>query len=759
MPKSRGRKKRNHSNLRAAKHTSVGGISFSRFEIGGEDQEEFRQAVFSAAKQNVAELPKLLNQLNEIFRERTPEGILTTFAFYGSQGSVNAKGELKSLSKDILQHHVELLQAFALTVPLEEWGEGPPTSDVMHVVFDIVPKISDTFIQTRLLERNEEDDAQKQAVMSLQEKIRLHTQAVRNWGYYREVVSICRELYSPLDAKLSAKLGFTATDFIDVSDALVREIERRASEHMNRLAKIFKAKEIKEMVASYYENMPDIEGSPDDFLKLIPEGTQRDGVIGALLSHADLRHLDTMTFTAAQLSELTGKSEAVTQKVLESISRKPGDLVGAETMHLFLANPVWTKPGINYGTSFIITLPQAIFSHINEILREIIASAGLEKVLTDRRASFLEDKTADVLQSVFPTAHILKNAKWTVGAQQFETDVLALVDRTLFLAEAKSHRLTPQGLRGAPDRLKRHLSDMVVEPSVQSERLANLLLAAQAGDRTGIAVAAELKIDPDRIDNIIRISITLDDLSVLSSAEDELKAVGWVPEGHELAPSLHIADLICIATILDNEALVLHYFAERFHFQKAFELLGDELDFLGMYLSTGFNLGKRRDDFRNLMISGLSGPIDRYYEAHYAGFSLPKPRAKLHKVYRDIIARLIERKPDGWSTMAIHLLNSASPDEQIKVNQGLNRLKHAVRKNAQNPGKECYMEIIPPLDRKATIGFYVFPEREKANRRNNMEQCAAVALERDEATTCVIFGRNIDSWDTPYEAVLIAKKS
>src|SRR5690606_8033174 len=112
------------------------------------------------------------------------------------------------------------------------------------------------------------------------------------------------------------------------------------------------------------------------------------------------------------------------------------------------------------------------FSHINEIMWNVAISAKIESDLSDRRATYLEDKTESVIQSVLPTARITKNAKWMVGVQQFETDIIAVVDKTVFLVEAKSHRLTPQGLRGAPDRLKRHLNDMVIAPSIQSERLA-----------------------------------------------------------------------------------------------------------------------------------------------------------------------------------------------------------------------------------------------------------------------------------------------
>lgn len=733
-------------------------VAFSSLTMGGDNHEEFRQAVIKAARENVAEMPNLLDDLGKLLRERTPEGILTTFGFYGSQGTIGPNGELRSLAKGILQHHIELLQALVLTIPVDEWGVGPPTADIMQTVFDTVPKLADIFVQTRIVQRVEEGDPQKQAVMSLQEKIRLHTQAVRNWGYYNEVIAICRELYAPLDSKFAASLGFSISDLLDVSDALVKEVERRSSQHMSQLAKVFKGNTVEQLVRLYYKHMPGIEGSPEDFLKIVPKGTLPEGVKGRLLSHADLRHLDTMSFTVAQVAELTGKPEAVVKGVLDGLSRKPGDLVGTQVQHLFLANPVWLRPGINFGPGYIFALPQAIFSHINEIIRQLAGAAKLEDTLSDRRAAYLEDKTADVLQTALPTARITKNAKWTVGDTPFETDVIAVVDRTLIIAEAKSHRVTPQGLRGAPDSLKHHLTDLVVNPSIQSERLATLVGSARSGDVSSQAIVARLNIDPQKIDHIVRVSITLDDLSVLSSAEDELKNVGWIPAGHDLAPSLHIADLACIAGILGNEILFLHYFAERFHFQKAFELLGDELDFLGLYLSTGFNLGPTRENFKRMMITGMSEPIDRYYEAQYVGLKVPKPRANLYRVYREIVERLALRKPDGWSTIGIHLLNSASPDEQKKVGQGLQRLRKAVKKNANAPGRECFMEIIPALDRKATIGFYVYPEAMKPERRKNMEQLAAGALEREEATTCVVFGKNSDRWSEPYEVVLFAQK-
>lgn len=752
MPKSRGRKKPVKKNA-----SKVAGVAFDTFSIGGESHEEFKDAMLSAARKNVAKFPDLIEKIHEIFRETTPEGILATFGFYGARAAIGSDGTTRSLTKGIEQHHIELLQALVLTLPLRDWGQGPSHGGIMQHVFDIVPELAHAFFQMRLLEKEEELDLQKRAISSLQERIRLHTQAVRNWGYYSEVIRLSRELYSPLDGKFAAALGFTATDVIDIAENLVSEVERRSGEHITRFRRILHGKNPKELVHLYFKHMPNLRGTPDELMEIIPPETTREGVLGWIMSHMDLQHFDLMSFTAEEVAELAGKPKEVAEGILSALSLKPGELAGKDVRHLFLANPVWAKPGLNLTGGYLFAAPQSIFSHINEIMRGLAETTRLDKVLADRRAAYLEDKMIETLKAALPTARILSNAKWTVGAQQFETDAIVILDRTLIIAEAKSHRITPQGLRGAPDRLKRHLIDLVINPSIQSERLAKLTIAARAGDSESRAIVGGLGIDAGKIDTIIRVSVTLDDLSVLSSAEEDLTEAGWMPAGHSLAPSLHIADLICIAEMLENEILFLHYFSERFHFQKQFDLLGDELDFLGLYLSTGFNLGAKREDFRRMIISGMSGPIDRFYDGTDAGLSVVKPKARLHRAYSDIVKRLCERKPNGWTTIGMHLLNSASPEEQKEIERGLQRLRKSVTRKSKPQGHECFMAIIPPLNRKATVGFFVYPDAEKSGRRTAMEQLASEALERDGAKLCVIFGKCAERLNAPYEAVLIAQ--
>ncbi|TIY07916.1 MAG: hypothetical protein E5V18_08240, partial [Mesorhizobium sp.] len=363
--------------------------------------------------------------------------------------------------------------------------------------------------------------------------------------------------------------------------AVVREFERRHSEHFTRLAKVIRSPNVRQMVRNYYKYFPELKGGPEDLLAAMPPGASRDGMMGMIMGHCDLRHSERASFTVAEVAKLSGKPKNLVEAILESLSRAPGSLAGTIPDHLFLANPIWDAPGIDLGDLFVFPIPQMVFSHIHRVMARLAEEAGIKTQLESRRADYLESQLEHTMRKVLPEATIVPAAKWQVGAEQFETDLLVTLDRTVIIAEAKSNHLTPQGLRGAPDRVKRHVSDMVLYPSQQSARLATLITSAKDGYAAAEAIVRRIGIDPASVDQIIRISVTLDDFSVLSSAEADFKEIGWVPADHQLAPTITIADLICIADILDHPLTFLHYLGERIYLQKSFSLFGDELDFLG----------------------------------------------------------------------------------------------------------------------------------------------------------------------------------
>src|SRR5258707_1384853 len=124
--------------------------------------------------------------------------------------------------------------------------------------------------------------------MSLQERLRLQTQAVRNWGSYSQVIRMSTELYAPLDDAIRAKLGFSSSDLITTAQHMVSMLEGRINERHRWLSRVFREHKPRKIVRAYYKNHPLIEGDPEEFIKNILGCATREQVLAMLLQHADL---------------------------------------------------------------------------------------------------------------------------------------------------------------------------------------------------------------------------------------------------------------------------------------------------------------------------------------------------------------------------------------------------------------------------------------------------------------------------------------
>lgn len=735
-------------------------VEYNEFAIDPEKHPEFKAKMLEAARAGAAEFPNHLNLIKDQLKRSDALGVLASVTSYGLRAYVTDKGveQPKKRSIDVEQYHAELLQAILLTIPPDEISQGILTPDVMQTVFDTLPKFTEAFYFQRILDAEDVEDEAEHLVRSLQERVRLHTLAVRNWGYFDEVVQLTIDLFQPLDEVLKGHHGFGATDLIRTMRAVVTEYERRQGEHIDTLRKVFRGRTVRQMVELYFRHVPDLVGAPEEFLSTLPPGVTRDQIMSMTMAHFDLRLAERATFNAEEVAVIAGKPPAMVKAIFSELSLPLGALAGEKPEYLFLGNPVWETPLVDLGEACFIPLPQVIFSHIHRVMDRLAAGAKIKDKLSDRRSRFLEDQLEAVFRKTLPDADIRPAIKWRLGGQQYETDLLVVVDRTIVIAEAKSHRLTVEGLRGAPKRVQRHIKDMVLDPSLQSARLEQLIVDARNGDASALDIMKELKIDASVVDRVIRISVTLDDLSVLSSAEPDFKKAGWVPEDHNLAPTVLIADLICIAEILDTPLLFLHYLSERSYFQRSLDLLGDELDFLGLYLSTGFNLSMLREKNVRLISDGMSQSIDRFFMSREVGVKLPKPKAELRPLFQQIIRRLTETKPFGWTTVGIHLLSCADPAEQKAIERSLMKLRTMVRKNYRDPSHLSSLHIKPPEERKAVVVFHLFPEQHRGEVRKTMEQLAAMALKDDGVDVCVVFARGTETWGHPYEAVILAQR-
>jgi hypothetical protein len=455
----------------------------------------------------------------------------------------------------------------------------------------------------------------------------------------------------------------------------------------------------------------------------------------------------------------TGIEVEIVRKVMAALTLRPGCLQDRDLEHLFLDNPVWRSPILAIGSQYFCAVPMDVFSFIHDVLTSLLETANLKRALEKRRAIYLEDKTEQLLRRALPGAEIVRNAKWRIGAVDYETDLVARIDRTVVIAESKSAALSAPALRGAPERVRRHIRDLITNPSEQSARLEGLNRQANNGDADAKTTLSAIGIDFTSVEQVVRISVTLDDFSVLSSSEGNLKDAGWIPKELELAPTLNIADFACVADILDAPGFFIHYLIERERFQKAVKVLADEMDFLGFYLMTSFNVAGFEEAGHALTMTGMSVAIDRYYNSRDAGVDLPKPVPRLRPYFRSLVEAIQKRAFPGWTSVTVDLLNVASYEEQKQLDKAFVTLRSGVKRNWRDPGHQCSIAVIPRPARKTPVIFYAFSPQLEDTRRETARSLASQALEETGKARCVVIARNITQWDyPPYAFVYVARR-
>lgn len=196
----RRRERKGHKN-------KSGGFRLRPLPLTGVDPDELKAALLAVAEREAETFPKLLKTMLDQLRGKYPPMLISIVVAYSLQATVTNDGQYRTLSTDVLQHHVEVMQALAMTLTRNEWGSEPVIFADANTAMETLKALANGFYYRRFKALEKEGDEQARAILSLQEKLRLFTQAVRNWGSFSQVIRISTELFAPLDAAIKAKVG------------------------------------------------------------------------------------------------------------------------------------------------------------------------------------------------------------------------------------------------------------------------------------------------------------------------------------------------------------------------------------------------------------------------------------------------------------------------------------------------------------------------------------------------------------------------
>jgi hypothetical protein len=290
-----------------------------------------------------------------------------------------------------------------------------------------------------------------------------------------------------------------------------------------------------------------------------------------------------------------------------------------------------------------------------------------------------------------------------------------------------------------------------VDPAEQSGRLRDILLTARSGEPNAVEVVSGLNlgIDPAKIDYVLRLSVTLDDFSALSSAQADLKRAGWLAEGMDLAPTMQLAELRTVTDILDDPATFLNYLSSRAAIQGGLSIFGFEHDFLGAYLQSGLDLpeivsGTHKGIFRNMSLA-----IDRYHMSVEAGYTPEKPKPLIDPYVAAVLAHLRKLAKPGWLAKSIALLDAIPPGHGDDLGGLLDDLAVEGSRNWGDPDHRGTVALCGP-GRRAAAMFHIFPEVLGENLSEKLALLAENSLEELGTDTCVIIARAIERWNLPF---------
>ena len=476
-----------------------------------------------------------------------------------------------------------------------------------------------------------------------------------------------------------------ATSIIDVFEYLVIYIEEVNNERLQNIRTIFKARTIEEAIKIYHE-IYQLPGSVNEATAFFQERCATlEEVRFLILNHSDLFLSKSFSFTSKELASSMNIEPIALEYVLSKLSYQFGDLKDSNPEHFFLANPVWIKPLIKLPTgSYFCATPQVFFSFILQTLDSLLSAEEVKREVQDkRRPKFLEDEIKQLFTQAFPQAVFKQNFKWKDSNVEYESDFIMQIDSYLLIVEAKSGAVSRTALRGAPGSAKNDIQELLVNPSIQSKRFADKIMELKV-KQVFPETFQNLNFDLNAIQKIIRLSVTLEDFATIQSQLSRLTATGWIDKNFSPAPTIALADLEVIFDILTSSPQKIHYLVRRAEIQEHMQYRGDELDLLGLYLKTGFNIGNEEFETKELIISEMSEKVDEYYVALDQDIIRKKPSLELIKWWKDIQIRIEQRCPYRWSEVAVMLLN-VSLDDQRKAEREFKRITRNVKKNWRNP--------------------------------------------------------------------------
>ncbi|HMS72252.1 MAG TPA: hypothetical protein PKB03_04395 [Baekduia sp.] len=669
MASKRGDRRKKSKKRRHPRHDAVvsRGVRFGPLEIFQEglyvgmrvDPEHADYATFRAEQLKVVEaIPERVIDLREqIAQLAAPLHAFDVVFALWSYFSFTLPGTLRPMGEDggpfISEYVAHVLLDRSDAEPLreatpEELRAGADPEKFAGLVRGILPWLPVWFTHRQSEPEAEELDPW----LELRSRLYMHRLTVRSFSYQEQEQETLHGLFDDFAEELRGLAGFDLDQALRLMEAVVElpMLAARARAERARGA----AKHLEKAVAARRSGRAIQSDFPDEYIQRLahlPAKRAALSIEAMTTSWAWLGNGRDAAFSAEELAEAADVAAGTAQRFLDAFSVRFGQRSDRERweadpltafggeMEAMREHPILHDGSGAYLPCSTETLFFGLRDHLTDALKR---DSRTFKRYDRHRARTLEERALRALTGAL-------NADWSHGGVKYwtqtedgaveegEADGVLRADCLLIFVETKAGALAPSARRAAPERLERGLRDLV-EAAAEQLRRAARAIAEKAATKITDPSGAPLSLDVDGVTRVLRIAVTLEDLSSVAPATWRLQQTGLLASD-ETAPwivGIHELELIC--DLVDRPAQLVHYVLRRMRGNRQHVWAMDEMDYFMRYLQHGLfweddELGPEGVDLGN-----HTDPLDAWwYGEHGHTRPAPRPRKRLDRATRELL--------------------------------------------------------------------------------------------------------------------------
>jgi hypothetical protein len=606
---------------------------------------------------------QLRDRLAEILAQVDPVDLLARAAFlyvpfnpdtYKEWESDRSTAHIEYLALQVLPNSAHAPQM------ADQVDAASLTGEAMHLVRELFS------VEALLLTYGQAEDPRNLNDQGQQYRARtqLESMSVRGSGYFEHMRAILLGTLGQFNADCESLLGFTAQQALDITMALASIVEDRLQP---------KAKEAHKAQQAMLQQLPrqrrkGLPGPvPDWIVELKPtEAKQWIRVVTLMWAFADARTLATVT--PAEVAAATGAPEANVKSFLEAFTCPPSAYNDMYHRLPVGAHPLTERPMLRVQGGYMLPVPSSMIEALRPRMEDLLqkADAGVWERYAKRRADFVEHEAVRRLAAALPGASGITGLKWKSASDESDLDGLVAVDDFALRVQAKAGRIHAPTRRGAPERMKLNLAELIKEAARQHQALAEAL-AYEGAEAIGLKDYRKALEKPVFQ---IELIVCLDDVTVWSTHSHELQEIDVLPRGRPIPWILSLADLMAVTDLLQG-AHLLHYITRRLRLEAIGKVVAhDELDWVGYYIDRGLyfeGMFDGEEALSRFQLLSFTEPIDAWYLTREGLRTVPapKPTQQVPPNVAALVSRLEQERPTHWTVAAMALLMGDDESRQL----------------------------------------------------------------------------------------------